>query len=141
VIGHPAAPKERSAMLAVKRVYDGLGPEDGWCVLVDRLWPRGVTKLELGAVTWLREVAPSADLRRWYRHEKGRWGEFRERYFAELDSKPQVWRPIWVAAHLGPVTLVYSARDVGHNNAVALKEYLEAQEHHRPDPPERRGRA
>jgi len=112
-------------MLRVKRAYEGLGPEDGWCVLVDRLWPRGVSKDQLGPVTWLKEVAPSAELRLWFKHDPVKWGEFRKRYFAELDAKPEIWRPISVAAQLGTVTLVYGASDKEHNNAVALKEYLE----------------
>jgi uncharacterized protein YeaO (DUF488 family) len=112
-------------MLQVKRAYESLKPEDGWCVLVDRLWPRGVSKAQLGPVTWLKDAAPSAELRRWFQHDAAKWGEFRNRYFAELDRKPEIWRPILVAAQLGTVTLVYGARDNDHNNAVALKQYLE----------------
>jgi uncharacterized protein YeaO (DUF488 family) len=94
-------------------------------VLVDRLWPRGVSKAQLGPVTWLKEVAPSTELRQWFKHEAAQWPEFRRRYFSELDRKPEIWRPILVAAQIGTVTLVYAARDNDHNNAVALKEYLE----------------
>lgn len=75
---------------------------------------------------WMREVAPSGDLRRWFGHDAGRWEEFRRRYFAELDGRPESWMPLLEAARKGPVTLLYSARDTEHNQAVALKEYLES---------------
>jgi uncharacterized protein YeaO (DUF488 family) len=95
-------------------------------VLVDRLWPRGVEREALRLDNWSKGVAPSDPLRRWFGHDPALWNEFRRRYFAELDSKPEVWQPILEAARRGTVTLLYSARDPEHNNAAALKGYLEA---------------
>jgi len=112
-------------MIQVKRVYDPPQSSDGARFLVERLWPRGVKKEALPIDGWLKEVAPSNGLRRWFGHDPTRWEEFQRRYFAELDSKPEVWQPIRDAARRGNVTLLYSARDTEHNSAVALKVYLE----------------
>ena len=112
-------------MIRAKRVYDPLEPGDGDRFLVDRLWPRGVKRESLRASAWLKDAAPSDELRRWFGHDPARWEEFRRRYFAELDGRPEAWQSILGAARKGTVTLLYSARDTAHNNAVALKEYLE----------------
>jgi uncharacterized protein YeaO (DUF488 family) len=112
-------------MIQIKRVYEGVTQQDGSLFLVDRLWPRGVKKEELALAGWLRDVAPSDDLRRWFGHDTARWEEFRRRYTAELDGKPESWRPILEAARQGKVTLLYSARDREHNQAVVLQEYLD----------------
>lgn len=112
-------------MIRTQRVYEPPQPEDGRRFLVERLWPRGVKKEALPMAAWLKDVAPSDDLRRWFGHDPDRWEEFQRRYFAELDSKPEAWRPLVEAARRGNVTLLYSARDTEHNNAVALKVYLE----------------
>jgi len=112
-------------MFALKRAYEKAGQEDGARFLVERLWPRGVRKTELHVDAWLKDVAPTDALRRWFGHDPAKWEEFRKRYFAELDSHPEVLDAIRSAAHRGRVTLVYSAHDTEHNNAVALKEYLE----------------
>lgn len=114
-------------MIQIQRVYD-LRPmgEGGVCFLVERLWPRGVKKERLPFTGWLKEVAPSPSLRRWFGHDPGKWQEFCRRYFAELEAKPEVWQPLLEAARRGEVTLLYSARDPQHNSAVALKEYLTA---------------
>lgn len=112
-------------MLQVKRVYDPPQMDDGTRFLVDRLWPRGVKREALQLDGWLKEVAPSDSLRRWFGHDVARWDEFQCRYFAELDGKPEAWRPLLETAREGNVTLLYSARDREHNNAVALKAYLE----------------
>jgi uncharacterized protein YeaO (DUF488 family) len=112
-------------MIYLKRVYDRPEPTDGSRFLVERLWPRGMKKATLHMALWLKEVAPSAALRRWFGHDPAKWEDFRHRYFAELDSKPEAWQPIVEATHRGNVTLLYSARDLEHNNAVALKRYLE----------------
>ena len=111
-------------MLMVKRVYEAAEPGDGTRFLVERLWPRGMKKESLQMTAWLKEVAPSDALRRWFGHEPAKWDEFRRRYFAELDAKPETWRPILEALRQGNVTLLYSAHDVEHNNAVALQEYF-----------------
>ena len=112
-------------MIQLKRVYDPPARTDGKRFLVDRLWPRGMKKELLPLDGWLKEVAPSAALRRWYAHDPAKWAEFRRRYFAELDRHPEAWQPILDAARRGNITLLYSARDMEHNSALALKAYLD----------------
>jgi uncharacterized protein YeaO (DUF488 family) len=112
-------------MVRIQRTYDPPQPDGGARFLVDRLWPRGVKKEALRLDGWLKDVAPSDDLRRWFGHDPDKWQEFRRRYFAELDGKPTAWQPILDAARRGNVTLLYSAKDTAHNNAVALRAYLE----------------
>ncbi|MER3458625.1 MAG: DUF488 domain-containing protein [Chloroflexota bacterium] len=112
-------------MIRTKRIYDLPAPDDGTRFLVERLWPRGKKKEDVPIAAWLKEVAPSDTLRRWFGHDPARWEEFQQRYFAELDGKPEAWQPILEAARRGNVTLLYSARDTEHNNAVALKAYLD----------------
>ena len=111
-------------MLKLKRAYDPLSRGDGVRFLVERLWPRGLTKAKLRVDAWLKEAGPSTQLRKWFSHDPDKWSRFRARYFRELDSAPEAWRPILSAARRGTVTLVYSSRDELHNNAVALREYL-----------------
>jgi len=112
-------------MIKVKRVYEPPAPDDGKRFLVDRLWPRGVKKEALRLDGWLKDVAPSDGLRKWFGHDPAKWDEFRRRYFAELEAKPEAWEPLLEAARAGDVTLLFSARDEAHNNAVALKAFLE----------------
>ncbi|RMD80370.1 MAG: DUF488 family protein [Gammaproteobacteria bacterium] len=112
-------------MIRVKRVYDPPAPEDGARVLVDRLWPRGLRREAARLDHWAREAAPSDALRRWYGHDPARWEAFRERYFAELDARPEAWRPLLARARRGRLTLLHAARDRERNNAVALRDYLE----------------
>ncbi len=111
--------------IRLKRVYEKETPDDGMRYLVERLWPRGVQKAALHIDGWLKDAGPSAELRKWFRHDPGKWREFRRRYFAELDRAPESWAPIRDAARRGAVTLLYSSHDTEHNNAVALKEYIE----------------
>ncbi len=99
--------------------------------LVDRLWPRGVKKEELQLTAWLKDVAPSAELRKWFNHEPEKWNAFQKRYFAELDEKPESLEPILKAAKKGAVVLLYGAKDKEHNQAVALKTYLDAKVKHK----------
>lgn len=113
-------------MINLRRVYEPPRPGEGARYLVERLWPRGLSKEALQLDGWLREVAPSDALRRWFAHDPARWDEFRRRYFEELDRRAEAWQPLLEAARRGPVTLLFSARDPEHNNAVALKQYLEA---------------
>jgi len=113
-------------MITLKRVYEPVGTEDGTRFLVERLWPRGVRKGALVLDAWLKDVAPSTELRRWFGHDPALWMEFCRRYAAELDARPDTWAPIVQADRSGIVTLLYSAHDVEHNNAVALKADLEA---------------
>ena len=113
-------------MVRLKRVYDPVSRTDGTRFLVERLWPRGLSKERLHLTAWLKEVGPSTELRQWFNHDPQKWSRFRTRYFRELDSQPESWGPILTAARRGMVTLVYSSHDEEHNNAVALKEYLHA---------------
>ena len=113
-------------MIQLKRVYDKAAPEDGKRFLVERLWPRGIKKSDLRVETWLKDVAPSTALRQWFGHDPRRWDEFRRRYFRELEKNVEACEPIHRAAERGRVTLVYSSHDTEHNNAVALREFLEA---------------
>ena len=112
-------------MLKLKRAYEPEARSDGTRILVERLWPRGLSRKTLHIDAWLKDVAPSTGLRQWFSHDPEKWPRFRARYFQELDAKPEAWRPIATAARRGTVTLIYSSRDTTHNNAVALKEYLE----------------
>ena len=116
-------------MLQIKRVYGPAASSDGERFLVDRLWPRGVKKSSLAIKAWLKDAAPSAGLRDWYHHDLARWDEFRRRYFVELEQNPASWLPLLDAARRGAVTLLYSARHAEQNNAVALKDYIEAMIH------------
>jgi uncharacterized protein YeaO (DUF488 family) len=111
--------------IRLRRAYEPPGPDDGQRVLVDRLWPRGVTKASLRLDAWMRNVAPSDGLRRWFGHDPARWLEFVRRYRRELAANPESLASLLEAARRGPVTLVYGARDQEHNEAVALKQVLE----------------
>jgi uncharacterized protein YeaO (DUF488 family) len=111
-------------MLKLKRAYEPGTRSDGTRILVERLWPRGLSKDTLRVDAWLKDVGPSTELRQWFGHDPDKWPRFRDRYFRELDSRPEAWRPIVAAARRGTVTLVYSSRDTEHNNAVALEDYL-----------------
>ncbi len=112
-------------MLKIKRVYEDARSSDGARFLVERLWPRGIKKEDLKMKAWLKEVAPSQDLRKWYAHDTAKWEEFRQRYQKELESNSEAWSPLLEAAKHGNVTLIYSARDTEHNSALVLKEFLE----------------
>src|SRR5690606_24930776 len=111
-------------MIQIKRVYESPAAGDGRRILVERLWPRGLNKAALDADGWLKDVAPSTELRKWYDHRVERWPEFQRRYRAELDANPDAWKPLLDAGARGTVTLLFSARDVDHNSAVVLREYL-----------------
>jgi len=112
-------------MIQIKRAYEKATESDGSRFLVERLWPRGVKKGDLPLERWLKDVAPSGDLRRWFQHDPAKWAEFRRRYFRELEQHPDAWQPLVTRSRRGHVTLVYSSHDTEHNNAVALKEFLE----------------
>lgn len=117
----------KSLRIRLKRVYEPPAQEDGKRYLVDRLWPRGLNKASARLDGWLKEIAPTDALRRWFGHDPARWQEFQDRYFTELDAEPNVWGEILEQAARKTVTLLYSACDTEHNNAVALKLYLERQ--------------
>ncbi len=111
-------------MILIKRVYEPRARGDGRRILVERLWPRGIKKETLEAEAWMKEVAPSTALRQWFGHRVERWEEFTQRYRQELAANGAAWAPILDAAERGTVTLLYSARDVEHNSAVVLRDYL-----------------
>lgn len=111
-------------MIRVKRVYEPCAATDGYRILVERLWPRGIRKEDLQADDWLKDVAPGTALRKWYGHRPERWEEFRQRYRKELAANRDAWSPILDASRRGTVTLLYSAHDTEHNSAVALCEFL-----------------
>lgn len=119
-------------MIQTKRVYEPPVRSDGKRFLVDRLWPRGVKKEALKMDGWVKDVAPSGALRRWFNHDPARWKEFERRYRAELASEPEAWRSLVDAATIGDLTLLFSAHDVQHNNAVVLKAYLDQRVKRRP---------
>ena len=108
----------------IKRVYEPASSNDGYRVLIDRLWPRGVTREAARLSEWARELAPSAELRRWFAHDPARFAEFRRRYTAELAAQDGKLRELRRRARAGTVTLVYAARDAEHNDAVVLAEVL-----------------
>lgn len=112
------------ATIHLKRAYEEPSSGDGVRILVERLWPRGLTKERAAVDVWLKAVAPSPELRRWFGHDPARWEEFQKRYWAELDANPDAVAELRGKARAGPVTFIYAARDEQHNGALALKEYL-----------------
>jgi uncharacterized protein YeaO (DUF488 family) len=119
-------------MIRTKRTYDPPERSDGRRFLVERLWPRGMKKQDLELDAWLKEIAPSTELRRWFGHKPERWKEFQRRYTQELDANPEALQPILDASKKHPVTLLYSARDVEHNGAIVLRDYLAGRARKRP---------
>jgi len=111
--------------ISIKRVYDQPDPKDGMRILVDRLWPRGLSKERAKIDLWLKSVAPSDELRKWYQHDLQKWPEFKKRYFVELDANKDAVNEL--AGHLkaGKVSFLYSAKETQYNNAAALKEYID----------------
>jgi uncharacterized protein YeaO (DUF488 family) len=114
----------RAGDIRIKRAYDPPARADGTRVLVDRLWPRGVSKEALAIERWIKEIGPSDALRRWFGHDPARWDAFRRRYEAELTKQSELLAELRGLARQGPLTLVYAARDDAHNNAVALRDVL-----------------
>ncbi|MGH0035736.1 MAG: DUF488 domain-containing protein [Myxococcota bacterium] len=110
--------------LLVKRIYDGVDRSDGRRILVDRLWPRGISKQAARLDAWPRSIAPSDALRRWYGHDPEKWDGFKERYFAELDANPDAVAELRAALGRGTNTLLFGSREPSLNNAVALRDYL-----------------
>lgn len=111
--------------ISIKRVYDQPDPKDGMRILVDRLWPRGLSKERAKIDLWLKSVAPSDELRKWYQHDLQKWPEFKKRYFVELDANKDAFNEL--AGHLkaGQVSFLYSAKETQYNNAAALKKYID----------------
>jgi len=111
--------------VSLKRVYEKPSPSDGKRVLVERLWPRGLKKEDAKVDEWLREIAPSAELREWFGHDPEKWSEFKQRYWKELEKKQEIVAKLAKEVREKRVTFVFAAKDEEHNNAVALKEYVE----------------
>jgi uncharacterized protein YeaO (DUF488 family) len=118
-------------MIRIKRTYDPAEPRDGRRFLVERLWPRGMKKESLIMEAWLKEVAPSTELRKWFGHQPERWTEFQKRYRQELRANPDAWRGLLEASKRGAVTLLYSAHDTEHNGAIVLRDFLVARQRRR----------
>jgi len=110
----------------LRRIYDEPTRNDGHRVLVDRIWPRGISKKDARIDAWLKEIAPSSDLRKWFGHSPEKWEAFKTRYFRELDSRPEAVQGLLDQVRRGRVTLVYAAKEQRFNNAVALRQYLNA---------------
>ncbi|MBV9287529.1 MAG: DUF488 domain-containing protein [Hyphomicrobiales bacterium] len=112
------------AAIHLKRAYKAPSPDDGVRILVDRLWPRGVAKANAAIDRWMKEIAPSDELRHWFGHDPKRWEEFRRRYRAELSRREELVNQLRMIARQGSLTLVYAARDEDHNQAVVLRDVL-----------------
>ena len=115
--------------IRVKRVYEEPEDADGCRILVDRLWARGLSKEKAKVDVWVKEIAPSTELRRWYGHDPNKWTEFKSRYAAELEANPSQVEEIMGEVHAGIVTFLYSSKEEQLNNAVALKEYIASRIH------------
>lgn len=113
-------------MIQIKRVYDEAAESDGSRILVDRLWSRGLSKDKAKVELWLKDIAPSDDLRKWFGHDPEKWNEFKRRYFEELKDKKKLAGMIIEKSQIGTATLLYGAKDEKYNNAVALKEFIES---------------
>jgi uncharacterized protein YeaO (DUF488 family) len=111
--------------IRIKRIYDPPSPQDGFRILVDRLWPRGLTKEKARVDWWVKDIAPSNKLRKWYGHDPEKWGEFKRRYYEEIGSQQEPLELLLKKAEQGTITLLYGSKEEKLNNAVALKEYLE----------------
>ena len=111
-------------MIKIKRVYDPFEPKDGKRILIDRLWPKGVKKEDLKMDEWLKEIAPSDKLRKWFSHDPKKYEEFKKRYIKELEYRSEILKRIKSEAKKGRVTILFSAKDTEHNNATVLKELL-----------------
>lgn len=114
-------------MIKLKRIYDPYSREDGKRVLVDRLWPRGIKKENAHIDEWLKDIAPSDALRKWFSHDPSKWEEFKRRYYDELKDKRELLKGLIVDSKKGTVTLLFGAKDIEHNNAVVIKEALAKQ--------------
>ena len=115
-----------SMVIRIKRAYETPTEDDGYRILVDRLWPRGISKAKAKIDFWPKELAPSTDLRRWYGHDPAKWSEFKSRYFAELDANIELIKELFDYVRRGTVTFIYSSKEQDLNNAVALRGYIES---------------
>jgi uncharacterized protein YeaO (DUF488 family) len=124
-----APPPIRRSVIRLKRAYDSPAPSDGERILVERLWPRGVTKARAAIDLWLKDVAPSTELRKWFAHDPAKWKQFEQRYRKELQSQKEAVDLLRRKSRQGTLTLVYAAKDEQHNAALALKAFLERKKH------------
>jgi uncharacterized protein YeaO (DUF488 family) len=115
-------------MIKIKRAYDEVSPDDGERILVDRLWPRGIKKDEAKIDEWMKEIAPSNELRKWFAHDPSKWKEFKKRYMEELKDQSTLIEILINRAKRGNITLIFSARETEHNNAVVLSELISKRE-------------
>lgn len=122
--GTPVNERITAGNVKLKRAYERPGSEDGTRILIDRLWPRGVKKADAAIDQWAKDIAPSTALRKWFGHDPARWQEFRRRYAVEVNAQPEQLDRLRTLARQGPITLVYSAHDEVHNDAVALRDFL-----------------
>lgn len=119
IVGDPAM------AIYTKRIYENPANEDGYRVLVDQLWPRGLRKEDARIDRWVKEIAPTTELRKWYNHDPEKWTEFRRRYFEELDRRPETVSELVEIAKKRKITFLFSSKETKLNNATALKEYIE----------------
>jgi uncharacterized protein YeaO (DUF488 family) len=119
----------RAANVKLKRAYEAPAAEDGTRILVDRLWPRGVSKKDAALSLWMKEIAPSAELRKWFGHDPDRWNEFRRRYASEINRNSHLFDQLRSLALEGPITLIYSAHDEIHNSAIVLRDVMLGSQH------------
>ena len=119
----------RAANVKLKRAYEAPAAEDGTRILVDRLWPRGVSKKDAALSLWMKEIAPSAELRKWFGHDPDRWNEFRRRYASEINRNSHLFDQLRSLALEGPITLIYSAHDEIHNGAIVLRDVMLGSQH------------
>lgn len=115
--------------IALKRVYDEPGKQDGTRVLVDKIWPRGIRKNQLVMDAWYKELAPSTELRKWFHHDPEKWRDFKNRYLGELKQSRELAEELLREQKHGKLTLLYAAKDESHNHALVLREYLEKLDH------------
>jgi uncharacterized protein YeaO (DUF488 family) len=112
-------------MIKTKRIYDKLEADDGFRILVDRIWPRGIKKNDIIIDLWQKDIAPSASLRKWFNHDQRKWDKFKSRYYEELNDKQEIVKLLLEKAEKETITLLYSSKEEQYNNAIALKEFLE----------------
>jgi uncharacterized protein YeaO (DUF488 family) len=112
-------------MIKTRRVYDKQEANDGFRILVDRIWPRGLKKNDIKIDLWQKDIAPSTSLRKWFNHDQRKWDKFKSRYYEELNGKQEIVKLLLEKAEKGTITLLYSSKEEQYNNAIALKEFLE----------------
>ena len=113
-------------MIKTRRIYDKPDADDGFRILVDRIWPRGLKKNDVKIDLWQKDIGPSSALRKWFNHDQRKWNEFKRRYYEELKDRKEIVKLFLEKAEQGTITLLYSSKEEKYNNAIALKEYLQS---------------